>query len=61
MKELAGGMLLAGLFAAALGLYLCAGVLGIAGVLAGAASCYDEILKEKQAESWRAEYPSYKY
>ncbi len=61
MKELAGGMLFAGLLAAALGLYLYAGILGIGGLLAGAASCYDEVLKEKRAESWRAEYPSYKY
>lgn len=61
MKELAGGSVLAGLLAAALGFYLYASILAVIGLLAGAASWYDEVLKEKQAESWRAEYPSYKY
>lgn len=61
MKELAGGSILAGLLAAALGFYLYASILAVIGLLAGAASWYDEVLKEKQAESWRAEYPSYKY
>lgn len=61
MKELAGGLVLAGLLAGALGFYVYACILGGAGLLAGAAGWYDELLKEKQAESWRANYPSYKY
>lgn len=61
MKELMGGLMFAGLLTAALGFYLCASILAVAGLLAGAACWYDEKLKEKQAESWRATYPSYRY
>ena len=61
MKELMGGCWLAGLLAGAMGLYWGAIALGIIGALAGAASWYDELLKEKQAASWRRSYPSYKY
>lgn len=61
MKELMGGMWFAGLLAAGVGLYGAAVVLGIIGTLAGAASCYDELLKERRAASWRAQYPQYRY
>lgn len=61
MKELMGGLVLAGLLAGALGFYLYACILSGAGLLAGAASWYDELLEEKQAASWRRNYPSYKY
>lgn len=61
MKELMGGCWLAGLFAGAMGLYIGAAILGLIGLLAGAASWYDELLHEQQTESWRKNYPSYKY
>lgn len=61
MKELMGGCWLAGLLAAAMGLYVGCAVLGIIGALAGAASWYEEQLHERQATSWRKKYPSYKY
>jgi len=61
MKELAGGCWFAGLLVGAMGLYWCAIALGLIGALAGAASWYDEQLQEKQAASWRKNYPSYKY
>lgn len=61
MKELMGGCWVAGLIACALGLYFYAIILGILGLLAGAASWYDELLQEKQAASWRRNYPRYRY
>lgn len=61
MKELIGGLWFAGLVAWAL-LGLLPGLICIAlGVLAGAGSWYGELLKARQAESWRKNYPSYKY
>lgn len=61
MKEVAGGLWLAGLVVWALiGLVPGLILIGI-GILAGAG----ELVKEKQAEaekaSWRKNYPSYKY
>jgi len=61
MKELMGGAWIAALVAGALGLWWGALGLGILGAVAGAASWYDEQLKERQAASWRKSYPSYKY
>ena len=61
MKEIMGGAWFAGLVACALGLYLYAIAMAIVGVLAGAASWYDELLREKQAASWRRNYPRYRY
>lgn len=61
MKELMGGLWLGALIAGALGLWWGALGLGILGAVAGAASWYDEQLKEQRAASWRKNYPSYKY
>lgn len=61
MKELMGGLWLGALAAGALGLIWGAIVLGVLGTLAGAAGWYDEQLKAERAESWRKNYPSYKY
>lgn len=61
MKELMGGLWLGALIAGAWGLWAGAIVLGALGALAGAGSWYGELLKERQAESWRKNYPSYKY
>ena len=61
MKELMGGCWLSALAAGALGFIWGSIILGIIGILAGAASWYDEKLKEEAAASWRKNYPSYKY
>lgn len=61
MKELAGGTWLAGLIAAAMGFYFGAAIFGIIGALATGASWQAERTKEKQAESWRKNYPTYGY
>lgn len=61
MKELMGGAWLAALMGAAMGFYLGAAILGIIGALAGAASWEAERLEEKQADSWRKNYPVYRY
>lgn len=61
MRELAGGSWLAALLAAAMGLYVGAGVLFLVGAAAGAASWYDEQLEERRAASWRKQYPPYGY
>lgn len=61
MKETMGGCWLGALAAGALGLVWGAILLGAIGALAGAASWYQEKLDEQAAESWRKNYPSYKY
>lgn len=61
MKAIAGGAWLAGLAAIALGSLVGTIVLMLIGALAAAAAWYDEVLQERQAASWRANYPSYKY
>lgn len=61
MKEIMGGAWFAGLVACMFGLYLYAIAMAVVGVLAGAASWYDELLQEKQATSWRRKYPRYRY
>lgn len=61
MKELMGGCWVSALAAGALGFICGAIILGVLGALAGAASWYDEQLKEQAGESWRKDYPSYKY
>ena len=61
MKELMGGLWLGALVAGAMGFGLGAAILGVLGALAGLASWYGELLEEKQAASWRKNYPSYKY
>ena len=61
MKELMGGAWIGALIAGAIGLIAGAVALGALGALFGLASWYDEKLKERQAASWRKNYPSYKY
>ena len=61
MKEIMGGLWLGVLVAGALGLWVGAGVLGGLGAVAGLATLYDSYIKEAQAESWRRNYPTYKY
>lgn len=61
MKELTGGLWFAGLIAGALLGIVPALIFGALGALAGAAGCYQEWLDKQAANSWRAEYPSYKY
>lgn len=61
MKELMGGLWLGALVTGALGLWIGTVILGSLGLLAGAAASYTLRLEEKQAASWRKNYPSYKY
>ena len=61
MKEIGGGAALAGLFAGAMGSWWGLGIMMIISTLAFLASWKAEELKEKQAASWRTNYPSYKY
>ena len=61
MKEIMGGLWLGALVAGALGLWVGAGILGGLGAIAGLATLYDSYIKETQAESWRRNYPTYKY
>lgn len=61
MKELGGGAGLAGLFAGALGQWWAVGIFCAISSLAFLASWKAEQIKEKQAASWRRNYPSYKY
>ncbi len=61
MCVVAGGIMVAGLVAgsfASLGLAL--GICGVGAILLIAASWQAE-RREREAESWRAAYPSYKY
>lgn len=61
MKELMGGLWFAGLCVWAL-LGLVPGLILIGlGALAAAGSWYKEQLEAERAESWRRNYPSYKY
>ena len=61
MKEIGGGAMLAGLFAGAMGQWFAVGIMAAISCLALLASWKTEELKEKQAASWRTNYPSYKY
>lgn len=61
MKELAGGLWLAGLIAWALFGLIPGIILICIGWIAGAGSWIYTLEKEKQAASWRSQYPSYKY
>ena len=61
MKIMMGALWLAALGAQAVGQLGIAILLGILGGLAAAAAAYDEVLEERKAASWRAEYPTYKY
>lgn len=61
MKELMGGLWIAGLGAGALGMIWGGIALGLLGTLIGAASWYRELEDSKRAASWRQTYPSYKY
>lgn len=61
MKEIMGGLWLSSLVLGALGLWAGALILCMLGATAGAAAWYDELHKKQQAESWRKNYPSYKY
>ena len=61
MKEIAGGAWIAGLFAGAIGCWWGLGALVALGCIAAAGSWYSEQLAKKQAASWRAQYPRYRY
>lgn len=61
MKGILGGALVAGLVAAGLEFWIGVAIMLIIAILAGAASWKAEEIKEKQAASWRNEYPTYKY
>ena len=61
MKELMGGLWLAGLLIwASLGLLPGLILLGL-GAAAGVAVLYKEYKEEAAAQNWRRNYPSYKY
>lgn len=61
MKEVGGGAAVAGLFAGTVGCWWGLGIMIIISILAFLASWKAEELEEKQAASWRKNYPSYKY
>ena len=61
MKELMGGLWFAGLAAGALLGIVPVLILGALGTLTGAAAIWQEKLNERAANSWRAEYPKYRY
>lgn len=61
MRVVAGGIMMAGLVAGSFaGLGLALGICGVGAILLIAASWQAE-RREREAESWRAAYPSYKY
>lgn len=61
MCIIAGGVMLAGILAGSFaGLELALGICGVGAILLIAASWQAE-KREREAESWRAAYPSYKY
>lgn len=61
MKELMGGLSLAGLIAWSILGFIPGILLLLAGAGAGVAGLIKESYNNKQAESWRAAYPTYKY
>lgn len=56
------GLMLTGLLMGALSgsIGICLGVIGFGGLLVGYAYAQEQV-KEKQAQAWRKNYPSYKY
>lgn len=61
MCVVAGGIMVAGLVVGSfVGLGLALGICGVGAILLIAASWQAE-RREREAESWRAAYPSYKY
>lgn len=61
MKEIMGGLWIGALVTGALGLWGGALLLAWAGAVAGLVSWLKQLSAEKQAQSWRKSYPSYKY
>lgn len=61
MKELMGGLWLGALVTGALGLWGGTLILALLGTAVGLGCWADLAQQEKQAASWRKNYPSYKY
>lgn len=61
MKELMGGLWLAGLLAGALWSISAMIVFFLLGTIAGLIELSKQARNERKENSWRAEYPSYKY